>query len=305
MVMMNRVTKQKRAELATFIRMEVLQETSIQGIIVIGSVAKGTARPDSDIDAIVFLEPYDLYAVPAESKWQPDTGEYHGIFSNVRNFIQLDFFKRLDLRQWAQPTYAWPESICAELSEGWIAFDRKGQIQPLITEKTIYQDEIRQARLDESFTKLDWLLNDSTIERTWDNLGARVAHYRLHAAFDYLIQAVFAYNRRWRTLRSRELSHLLKLPWLPKEFDEQLLGLTNALAENQAGYLARAQSLKQCFEEVVAICQKDGLYGDHAVNEAFIRRYDEPGRDWNMDEWNKQHRNRKNATQNSPQNGNQ
>jgi len=290
--MMNKETEQKRAELAKYIQLEVVEETSIQGIVVIGSVAKGIARSDSDIDAVVFLEPYDLYAVPAESKWQPDTREYYGIFSDVRNFIQLDFCQRLDLGKWSQPTYEWPEPICAELSEGWLAFDRNGQIQPLIAEKTIYKDAIRQARLDESFTKLDWLLKEATIERTWDTLGARVAHYRLHSAFDYLMQALFAYNRCWRTLRSREIEDLVKLPWLPKKFEEHLLLLTNALIETKAGYLERAKSMQRCFAEVMAICQQDGLYGNKAVNEAFTRLYDEPGRNWNMDKWNKMHKSR-------------
>lgn len=46
MVMMNRETERKRAELATYIRMEVIKEISIQGIVVIGSVAKEIARSD-------------------------------------------------------------------------------------------------------------------------------------------------------------------------------------------------------------------------------------------------------------------
>jgi hypothetical protein len=79
---------------------------------------------------------------------------------------------------------------------------------------------------------------------------------------------------------------------LPKKFDEQLLKLTNALTETKEGYLARAKSLKHCFEEVVAICQQDGLYGKNAVSEAFIRQNDEPGRDWNMEEWNRKHESR-------------
>ena len=104
---MNKETERKREELATYIQTEVIEETSVQGIVVIGSVAKGIARADSDIDAVVFLEPYDLYAVPAESKWQPDTREYFGIFSDVSDFIQLDFFRRVDLRAWSQPTCEW------------------------------------------------------------------------------------------------------------------------------------------------------------------------------------------------------
>ena len=291
-MMINKETEQKRVELAKYIQTEIIQESSVQGIIVIGSVAKGTARSDSDIDAVVFLAPYDLYAVPAESKWHPGTRKYYGIFQDVRDCIQLDFFKRLDLQKWSQPTYVWPEAICAALSEGWIAFDRNDHIHQLIAEKTKYKDGFRQERLDESLTKVDWLLNDSTIERTWDTLGAVVAHYRFHTAFDYLIQAIFAYNRRWRTLRGREMTTIINLGWLPQEFDQRLLQLSNALEETKEGYLERAKSLKYCFDEVVAICQGDGLYGKNAVNEAFIRLYDEPGRDWNMEAWNSQHEGR-------------
>jgi len=33
-----------------------------------------------------------------------------------------------------------------------------------------------------------------------------------------------------------------------------------------------------------------GEYGDDVISEAFIRSHDEPGRAWNMDEWNARHR---------------
>jgi predicted nucleotidyltransferase len=65
---MNPATKRKRTELARFIQQEVIPETSVQGVVVIGSVGKGIARVDSDIDAVIFLEPFDLYAIPAEFK---------------------------------------------------------------------------------------------------------------------------------------------------------------------------------------------------------------------------------------------
>lgn len=58
---MNRATKRKRAELSRFIEREVIPETSVHGVVVIGSVAKGIASSDSDIDAAVFLDPFDLY----------------------------------------------------------------------------------------------------------------------------------------------------------------------------------------------------------------------------------------------------
>ena len=288
---MNPATNRKRTELSRFIQQEIMTETSVQGVVVIGSVAKGIARADSDIDAVIFLEPFDLYAVPAEFKWRPDVGTFHGIFSEVENSIQLDF-KRLDLQEWSKSTHAWPESICAELSEGWLAFDRNNHIQKLIAERTYFSDEIRQERLDDAIVHMDWLLRDSTVEQTWETFGAKIAHYRLHSAYDYLTQALFAYNRRWRTLRSRELSDLLKLPWLPEKFDEQLILATNALSVTKAGYQERVAILHHFFNELVTTCQQEGIYGGDAVSEAFIRQHDEPGRNWNMEEWNKKHRER-------------
>jgi hypothetical protein len=288
---MNIASKRKRTELLTYIQREVVREPSVQGVVAIGSVSKGIARDDSDIDAVVFLEPFDLYAIPAEFKWLPDQGTYHGIFSAVENSIQLDF-KRLDLAQWSKQAYEWPESICAELSGGWIAFDRNDGIQKLIAERTKYGDKMRQEHLDEAIVGLDWLLSEATTDRTWTTLGPSIAHYRLHSAYDYLMQALFAYNRRWRSLRSRELSDLLILPWLPERFEEQLLLAMNALSATQEGYQQRVVALRYCFNELVAKCQQDRLYGENAVSEAFIRQYDEPGRNWNMDEWNRKHEER-------------
>lgn len=288
---MNPATQRKRTELSRFIQQEVTPEMSVQGVVVIGSVAKGIARADSDIDAVVFLDPFDLYAIPAEFQWRAEDGTFHGIFSDVENSIQLDF-KRLNLQEWSRPTHLWSESLCAELSEGWPAFDRHGQIWKLIVERTYFTDEIRQERLDDAIVCLDWLLNDSAAERTWETLGAEVAHYRLHSAYDYLTQALFAYNRRWRTLRSREIPDLLKLPWLPERFDEQLLLATNALSVTKDGYQQRVATLQHFFNELVTECQRAGLYGGDAVSEAFIRQHDEPGRNWNMDKWNKKHRER-------------
>jgi hypothetical protein len=285
---MNTAAKRKRIELSTFIQQEIIPEPSIQGVVAIGSVATGMARADSDIDAVVFLEPFDLYTIPAEFKWQPDRGTFHGISGAVENTIQFDF-KRYDLMKWSMPTHVWPEPICAELSEGWLAFDRNGQIHQLVAERTKFPDEIRQLRLDEAFVHLDQLLDVSKAERAWATLGSSIAHDRLHSAYDYLMQAIFAYNRRWRPWRSRELSYLSKLSWLPERLEEHVLLATNALSVTHDGYQQRLAVLRHFFDELVVTCQQDGLYGSNAVAEAFIRQNDEPGRDWNMVEWNKKH----------------
>lgn len=287
-VRMNIYTAQKRAELSDYIRREVIDDMVVQGIVVIGSVAKGIARANSDIDAFVFLDPYDQYAVPAEAKWNPATGAFYGIMSHVEGAIQLDF-KRVDLGKWSESAHVWPEAVRAELSEGWVAFDRFGRIGPLIENKTHYSDAECQTRLDESLTLINWLLSEALTGRPYETLGAAVAHYRLHSTFDYLIQAIFAVNRRWRTLRSRELSDLVALPWLPPNFEADLFLAMNALSYNKNGYQRRTLALNRFFKAVVAKCQEEGLYRDKPLEEAFIRQHDEPGRDWNMDAWEQAH----------------
>ena len=283
---MNKASKRKRQELQMYIEREIVSESSVQAIVIIGSVAKGIARTDSDIDAVVFLSPLNLYAVPCEAKWQPEKNIYHGIMSDVTDAIQLDF-KRIDLTKWSDPTFVWPETMCAELSEGWVAFDRNDQVRPLILERTVFSDSIRQERLDIAITSADWLL--SSAERTWETLGSAVAHYRLDSAFDFLIGGIFAYNRQWRTLPSRELSDLFQLTWLPQNFEGQLLQGMNALSPDQDGYQKRVAVLRRFHQELIIKCQQDGVYGENALDEAFIRQYEEPGRNWNMDEWNRLH----------------
>jgi hypothetical protein len=36
----------------------------------------------------------------------------------------------------------------------------------------------------------------------------------------------------------------------------------------------------------------ESIYGDDPVSEAFIRSNEEPGRAWNMEDWNKKHQER-------------
>lgn len=285
-------TVQKRKALRAFVESVLIPDTAVQAVIGIGSIATGLARSDSDIDAIVFLDPFDWYIVPAEFKWCPSDGTFHSIFSEEigqEESVQFDFL-RFDLAQWADPSYPWPEARCAELCEGWPVFDRGGQVAELIAAHTEYTDEIRTAKLDEAITWLDQHLSGNGPHSRWHSLGPVIAHDRLQAAYDYLVQGLFAYNRRWRPWRNREMSCLLALPWLPESFAEQVLDALNAPAPDYTGYLTRVGTLQALFQEMVIRLVDDGEYGEDAIGEAFIRSHDEPGRAWNMNEWNAKHK---------------
>jgi hypothetical protein len=289
--MTNKIIEQKRNELLTFIQQEVMDEPAVQAIIAVGSITTGLARPDSDIDAVVFLDPFDSYAIPAEFQWRPVDGSFYRIFVEIEGAIQFDF-KRLDLAEWSQPAFEWPEPLRAELSAGWLAFDRPGTINALIAERTAFTDVIRQAHLDEALLQLDQLLAGDKVRRSWETLGPIIAHDRLNAAYDQLVQALFAYNRRWRPWRSREISSLLQLPWLPEQFTGQVLIALNAPSLDHDGFITRVSVLTRFFEKLIARLISDGLYGQDAIGEAFIRQHNEPGRSWNIEEWTRIHHQR-------------
>ena len=282
--MVGNATRQKRAELRLFIGRVLAHESTVEGVVGIGSIANGSARPDSDIDAIVFFDPLDHYIVPAEAIWRPSDDSFHSIFSDVDG-IQLDL-ARLDLKEWSDPAFDWPEGRCAEMADGWLAHDRDGRLAALITERTTYSDAMRLARLDEAIVWLDGHLGGDGPQSRWASLDPLVAHDRLQAAYTYLVEALFAVNRSWRPWRNREMSALLALPWLPENFVDRVFEAANASSLDYAGYLRRVQVLRGLFGDLCQFLIDEGDYGDDILGEAFIRSHEEPGRAWNITEWN-------------------
>ena len=282
-------TIQKRQELTDFIERELVPELAVQAVIGTGSIASGLARPDSDIDAIIFFDPLDLYVVPAESKWNPSDGSFNSIMEAApEECMQFDF-ARFDLTQWADPSFEWSEERCSELREGWIAFDRFGKVAKLIEMRTTFTDQIRKVKLDKAITMLDQHLSKGRPESCWASLGAAIAQDRLQAAYEHLVQALFAYNRHWRPWRDREMSSLLTLPWLPEGFADCILGVLNSPSPDYTGHLVRVDNLRRLFQNLTGRLVDDGEYGIDIVGEAFVRSHQEPGRAWNMGEWNKKH----------------
>jgi len=88
------------------------------------------------------------------------------------------------------------------------------------------------------------------------------------------------------------MSSLLPLPWLPTGFADQILMALNAPTMDYAGYLARVDALCCLFQDLTTQLVAEGEYGEEIIDEAFVRSHDEPGRAWNMDEWNAKHRER-------------
>lgn len=286
---MTSVTERKRQDLLGFIDKVLKPEPAVQGVVAIGSLASGHAQPDSDIDAIIFLDPMDWYIVPAEFIWNPEDGRFYSIFSENETLkevgIGLDF-RRIHLAHWRDPNFEWPEGLLAELATSWLAFDRSGEIERLIASRTAYPESIRLQRLDEAVVWLDQHLFFSDPVRRWHALGPTIAHDRLQAAYHYLVEGLFAYNRSWRPWRNRQMISLLRLKWLPEEFSERVLEAANPPSLDVSGYTARVETLRSLSQDFLAELTAAGLYSSTPIDQAFIRSHDEPGYAWNMDDWN-------------------
>lgn len=289
---LNANAERKRAQLATYTQEQLAPHDCVQAVVAIGSVATGEARADSDIDAVVFMEPLDLYITPAESLWRPRDDSYHSIFSDDPSLelegIQLDLH-RLDLATWRSDGFVWPEHSRAEFADAWIVFDRTGGIDELIRDRATMTEADRLTVLDEVLIDVDGLL-PTDLGEMWSVLGPVEAFDRLHGAWESLARGFFAYNWRWRPWRSRSLRGLLRLAHIPEALRLNALPAVQSSNDSFDGYLRRAQVLHSLFGEFVDRLTADHIYGADAVTEAFVRLHDEPGRAWNMDEWNEKRR---------------
>lgn len=254
-------TQSKRDQLVEFVDRMLVKQHAVRAVIAIGSIGAGTAHEASDIDIAIFLDPVDLYLVPAEAIWRPSDDTFHSIFTEDADLqsvgIQLDF-QRFDLQRWREPDHEWPEPIRAELAAGWATFDRDGEVSRLIAAHAAYDDQHRLTQLDDAITWLDQHLDEAEVQQRWRTLGPVVAHDRLQSAYGYLVQGLFAYNRRWRPWRNREMTALLALPWLPARFQETVFEAAIAQGHDKTAYLARASTLRRLLAQLVGQLRESG-----------------------------------------------
>lgn len=279
----------KREQLLHYTRTHLVPHPSVSAVVAVGSVATGSARADSDIDAVVFMDPLDLHVAPAEAIWRPTDDTYHSIFSDDASLrldgVQLDL-TRLDLAAWRKPEHHWPEHTRAALADGWVAFDRTGLIRELIAQRTSMSDQQRRQILDSVLVSAAGLLRRDPVS-TWSSLGPAEAFDRLQTAYEELVRGVFAYNLRWRPWRGRSLRSLSRLDYLPPALRSDPEGAVRTKGATIAAYRARSRLLGLTLDQLTNQLCRDGLYGSDAVSEAFIRLHDEPGRAWNIDEWSR------------------
>lgn len=283
-------TRAKRTALQTFIDRHVVGRDEVKAIVVYGSVANGAAVADSDVDAIVFMDPLDHYLLPAEAIWNPQDDSFRSIFGSAlgHDELQLDLM-RVDWRAWADPGFHCPDDVRARLSVVWVAFERDGyDAASIIRRVTTMTDDQQQALLDEGLLAIDGLPEDA--EDAW-NRDPVEALDALNAHWEALLRCVYAINRTWFPYRARALRNVPSLTW-DGGLSGDLLRTCAGGALDHTGYRTRWNALAEVTQRILEHVSSDPRYGDDPIFAAFLRQHDEPGRAWNMAEWNERHSSR-------------
>lgn len=283
-------TLQKREQLADFIDRFLKPVPALRAVVGVGSIAFGTMRPHSDIDAVLFWDPIDHYVVPSEFVWVPEANTYHSIFEPDVTGIQFDFH-HFNLRKWTDSNCVWSEGQCAAFVDSWLVYDRDGSVAKLFAERTAYTESIRMKHLDSALLDMQMIRDDPT--GLWESLGPAVAFDRTQSTYEALVRGLFAYNWRWRPWRLREMTYLLTLPWLPSDFATRVLSALNGPSSDLKGFCQRFFAIRDFGNELLTQLTDEPEYGSDPIGEAFTRSHDLPGYAHNMDEWNAEHAKRK------------
>lgn len=278
---------EKRRALKGFIERHVIHREVIRAIVVYGSVANGAAVAESDVDAIVFMDPVDPYLLPAEAIWNPHDDSFRSIFSSETrpDDLQLDF-KRVSWGEWASPSFTCPDVVRAHLDTTWVAYCRDGYDPVTVIERiTTMTDDQQLHLIDEALLAVDGVPEDPSEAWERDPLEAVDG---LAVQWDALLRCIYAINKVWFPYRGRAVRNLRSLPWYAGLRGELLIGCVGG-ATDRSGYEARAGALLQVRESVLTRLTTDPRYDDDPIFAAFLRQHDEPGRAWNMAEWNERH----------------
>jgi hypothetical protein len=132
-----------------FVHRELEHWPEFVGALVVGSVAHGEARPDSDVDCVLVFDPLDEAIVPAEFVWVRTTDTYHTIFeveASEVGGIQIGA-KRVALDAFHQDP--WSEGLKHDLAHAVILSDRHGAVAGILDARLAYPESLRSTRIQE------------------------------------------------------------------------------------------------------------------------------------------------------------
>lgn len=256
-------------------------------VLIVGSIAHGEARSDSDVDCVLVFDKLDEAIVPAEFVWVPATDSYHTIFeveaSDVGG-IQIDA-KRVGLDDFRRQE--WSESFKHELAHALVLYDRQQSVTEIVKNRVAYPESLRLSRIRDHLGWAEYYLVEWRLLGWIDRGGIEGAHDQLTAAFEALIQLLHAYNREWLPWRYRWMASTQQLFWLPDDYPQRALEITSRVSADKESVLKRRSEISSMLDDTLARLQSEGLLA--GPEEAFIAAHPGLGYAHNFDAWKEAH----------------
>lgn len=259
------------------------------GALVVGSIAHGEARPDSDVDCVLVFDPLNEGIVPAEFVWVPETDAFHTIFeveASEVGGIQIDA-KRMSLEDIR--TLEWSESFKHEMAHAKFLWDRQGTLANILQQRVAYPDTLRQSRIEEYVNRADYFLAEWRLVGWMERGGIDCAHDQLTAAFETIIHLLHAYNREWMPWRYRWMVSAQGLAWLPADYRSRAMEITSRVEPTLDNVLRRRMEIVSMFTEIQQRLESEGFVSDS--DEAFFATHPGLGYAHNFDAWRVAHAN--------------
>lgn len=256
--------------------------------LVVGSVAHGEARADSDVDCVLVFDKLDEAIVPAEFVWVPATDAYHTIFevdASEVGGIQIDA-TRVGLDTFR--SQEWPEGFKHDLAHAVVVFDRHQTVAEILQERAAYPESLRMARIQDHLGWAAYSLEEWRLLSWLDRGGIGGAHDQLTAAFEALIQLLHAYNREWLPWRYRWMVSTHRLAWLPDDFNRRAEAMTSRVEATTESVLRRRSEISSLLDDTRERLQSEGLIA--GPDEAFVAAHPGLGYAHNFDAWREAHR---------------
>ncbi|USK94749.1 nucleotidyltransferase domain-containing protein [Bacillus tropicus] len=198
------ITNEKHKKLVQTILNEYVFRDKVNGLILIGSVARGDAYPESDLDFYILLE----------------DGQKKKFHSEMREDILVEY-KGADFNQIQVNFKNNPMELYLFL-EGKILFDKSGELKKL-KEIATYEFENYRVSIDKKKGISHWL--HSSLIKIQSALKANdelKASYIVHTSTWTLVEGIWAINNKPVPPAGSVLRYIQTLPNIPIHLDELL-----------------------------------------------------------------------------------
>ena len=271
-----------------FIERELEVWPEFRAALIVGSIAHGENRVDSDVDCIFVFDQLDERVVPAEFVWIPQTGSYHSIFE-----VEASDVGGVQIDAWRVSTGEfrggdWDEGLRHDLASAIVIADRGGTSSLLLRERLQYPDALRQCRVAEHFGRAGYYSEEWRVQEWIGRGGLGGAHDQLTAAFEEVLKLLHAYNRVWLPWRYRWLVSARKLAWLPDGFHDSVQTIATSVSQSQESLVRRRVAVTRLLDTIGVRLEAEGLVAE--PGEAFRATHPGLGYGHNMEAWSQGHR---------------